>query len=694
MSFLTPLFLFGAAAVALPIVFHLLRRSARERVPFSSLLFLSPSPPTITRRSRIEHIFLLLVRCLVLLLLAAGFARPFLSGKGGVAPEAAQASQFVVLVDRSASMRREGLWNAALARTERVLRNLGPADEAAVLAFDRHTETVVTFEQWAAATPSERAAVAVGQLRNLTPTWAGTHLGPALTMAAETIEANSQEKEFASRRIILISDLQEGSHLEGLQGYHWPPGVELVLEGVQTDRVTNAGLQLVTESDSLQSGPQTGFRVRVSNAADSRREQFEIVWNAASGGEERVETYVPPGQSRTISVQLPNTGGSIEQLRLSGDEHSFDNLLFHVPTKPEQIKVVYLGPDNEVDPNEPLYYLKRAFQDTRRQSIVVSGHSGGSWAAPDVLSNASLVIIAAALSDDEQIDALRNYIDAGNTVLVLLKNRDMGNSIARLVNATQVPIEEAEGRRYAMLGEIRFEHPLFRPFTDPRYSDFTKIHFWKYRRMDMATLPGAEALARFDNGDPALIELRRGRGNILVLVSGWHPSDSQLALSSKFVPLLYSVLDQAGALKTHRLAYTVGDSVDITATNANSNSVTIRKPDGSEVQWGPQSGPFGDTLVPGIYTAVNGAVTQRFAVNIDPAESKTAPLAIEELERIGLAFPSEKPLSKPEIEQNRRELLAVELEKQQQLWRWLIVAAMVMLLAETWMSARYSRTPA
>src|SRR5947208_550265 len=38
MSFLAPLFLLGALAVSLPVIFHLIRRTTRERTPFSSLM--------------------------------------------------------------------------------------------------------------------------------------------------------------------------------------------------------------------------------------------------------------------------------------------------------------------------------------------------------------------------------------------------------------------------------------------------------------------------------------------------------------------------------------------------------------------------------------------------------------------------------------------------------------------------------
>src|SRR5438876_3043891 len=78
MSFLAPLFLLGALAVALPVVFHLIRRTSKEKITFSSLMFLQPTPPRVTRRNRLENIFLLFLRCLVLCFLALGFARPFL----------------------------------------------------------------------------------------------------------------------------------------------------------------------------------------------------------------------------------------------------------------------------------------------------------------------------------------------------------------------------------------------------------------------------------------------------------------------------------------------------------------------------------------------------------------------------------------------------------------------------------------
>ncbi len=109
MSFLAPLFLLGGLAVAVPVVFHLVRRSSREKQVFSSLMFLKPTPPRMTRRNRLENIFLLLLRCLAICILAFAFARPFLQKPMAATPTSGAGAQIVLLLDTSASMKRASI---------------------------------------------------------------------------------------------------------------------------------------------------------------------------------------------------------------------------------------------------------------------------------------------------------------------------------------------------------------------------------------------------------------------------------------------------------------------------------------------------------------------------------------------------------------------------------------------------------
>ena len=77
MSFLTPLFLAGLAALAIPVFIHLIQREKKNVVSFPSLMFLQRIPYQSIRRRRIHNWWLLLVRLAALLLVVAAFARPF-----------------------------------------------------------------------------------------------------------------------------------------------------------------------------------------------------------------------------------------------------------------------------------------------------------------------------------------------------------------------------------------------------------------------------------------------------------------------------------------------------------------------------------------------------------------------------------------------------------------------------------------
>ena len=61
MSFLAPLYIAGLAAVALPIIFHLIKRTPERKQTFSSLMFLIASPPRLSKRSRLTNILLLIL---------------------------------------------------------------------------------------------------------------------------------------------------------------------------------------------------------------------------------------------------------------------------------------------------------------------------------------------------------------------------------------------------------------------------------------------------------------------------------------------------------------------------------------------------------------------------------------------------------------------------------------------------------
>jgi hypothetical protein len=682
MSFLAPFFLLGALAIGAPILFHLIRRTTRERKEFSSVMFLLPSPPSLTHRSRLEHLLLLFLRCLALGLLALGFARPFWRNAAPSDGADAQTRRVVVLVDVSASMRRTGLWDQARARVDAVLATLGPGDEASVLLFSRRVTPLVSFEEWKACPPAERRPLASRRLAASAPGWEDDRLGDALITAAETLaETDAQKKSPGPRQIYLVSDLKAGSRLDSLQAYDWPKNLELRLEPLRARNPTNAGLQLVAEAPDADRLATPSVRVRVSNAADSAREQFRVAWTQAQGGDlgPAVDVYVPPGQSRVVAVPVPERAADLRQITLRGDDEDFDNTAYVVPTEQQHWSVLYFGSEAPDDVHGPRYFLERAVPDDPHLAVKVLARAPAAAAAPSELDQAKLFVVSAPLAAQTAAE-LRGQMQAGKTVLFVPRNSDGAATLGELIGAAAPVLTEVQPPDYAMFGEIDFRHPLFAPFADPHYSDFTKIHIWKYRRLAPDALPGARVLARFDSGDPALVEIGVGAGRLLALLTGWNPDDSQLAVSSKFVPLIDSLLEYAGGPADDPAQYFVGDSIPLHPTGG--AAIRVVGPDGRATQLPADAASFAGARAPGIYLLDNGRRHWRVAVNVAAAESRTEPLAADELERYGAPGPASPP--DPARAAERRALLSgAEAESRQKLWRWLLGAALAVLLFES-----------
>jgi hypothetical protein len=724
MSLLYPLFLAGIAAAVLPILLHMIRRHTRHRVTFSSLMFLRPTMPRFRSRSRLEHVLLLIVRCSVLCLLAFAFARPFLPR--AVATSPADAGQrIVLLIDTSASMRRTGVWTRAIEEAKSVLKDAGSTDRVCVMSFDQGTRTLIGFDQWQTMDTGQRASITAQEISRLSPGWLSTDLGHALVTAAEAIEddeANDGEQSRSGCRIVLVSDLQQGSKLDALLAYEWPQRTELVVKAIPCQGVTNASLQLVTNRDSLAPSHSDDLPdIRITNSPDATNDHFQLRWAddsrvagfqpaedaakmATPQPNQAQDVYVAAGHSTVVRAPARPNQQVAARLVLTGDDQDFDNTLYVMPELRRQVNVLYVGSDDPNDTAGMLYYLRQAFGAGKALTSRIVHHSGTEALGAADIDAAHLIVVTDPPSQ-QNIAALRRSLESGKPLLWVMKSAEAATALSALAGVDKIESQEADVSRYAMLGRLEFDHPLLKPFSDPRFGDFTRIHFWKYRRVSVAgfqpaedaarmaaTRLGARVLAHFDNGDPAWFEVPIGRGTLLVWTSGWQPSDSDLALSSKFVPLLYGTLEYGGTLTEHQSQYFAGDPVPMpNQTPSGPADIQIRKPDGTTVRIDKDQQTFTQTDLPGIYTISSSAGDRAFAINLPAAESRTDPLPVEELEKLGVSLKPTAAVVSDAAQRAAHRSSFTEMESQQKLWRWVLVATLTILLIETWLGGWLTR---
>jgi len=653
-SFLFPLYLLGAAAIAVPILLHLRKRPPKEHIPFSSLMFLEKSPERLTRRTKLERILLLALRCLAILLLALAFGRPFLNSGRLISTEES-ITRAVILVDRSASMQREDLWDQALALADESISGFKNKDDVALAFFDETAETIADFPAWKDLSSRARVA-AFREATPKAPSWMASNPGEALTRASDALLGADAAAPATRKEVILISDFQEGSDFSSLNDNAWPEDVLVRCLSVTPKQSDNFSITLAATPPRSNINEEEIYRVRLSNAATSESAAVTLRWKGFP--ETEIETLIAPGISRILSTPPRPSEAERGILEITGDSHSFDNEVYVAPVqaRPLRIKLVSESGLKE-SAGSPLFYLRRALQSTPALEPIISATE--SLTEADLESNE--VIIIAGIWSEETGEKLNQFAVDGGLVIAVPSGDTESSAFAKLAGNDQWKLSEASVSDYSLLSDLDFDHPVLIPFARAKIRDFTKVRFWKHRNLSLPDeTPDTRIIARFDGESPALIEKRIGTGALFAFLSGWEPSESQLALSSKFVPLLFSLFEHVGYSSRAAATLYVGETED---------------------------------TAPGFYEVEKNGKPILISVNLAPNESRTTPVDpnIVFTER-GITLVGEDDANAPILnEESRLRIESEEKEEKQKLWKWLILVALIILLIETMMAGRRPR---
>jgi hypothetical protein len=688
MSFLAPLFLVGLAALAAPILMHMIRREAKGQQTFGSLIFLEASPPTMMRRSRIEHWLLLLLRSLAILLLVAAFARPYWR-MAASPPMVTAHPRRVILLDRSASMSRAGIWDKASERVRQIIEETPPEISLGLYTFSHDLLPVLEVDV-AGPPPSERRGLLLSRLMLLRPDDGGTDLGSALAALAgqlETEGAEAEEQDVPSE-IVLVSDLQAGSQVDALANYPWPKNCCLRIEkisAVESSNLSTAFLDIEEDAQPIEEIP-----IRLFNRGGDARQTAELQWLDATGqplGKAGLQREVAANQG--LVVRMPKLDQPQGILEVRGDQATFDNRRWFAQVPEKAMGWVCLDTASGNTAEDLGFFLEQLPLDKAERKVSFSRRLPGSAEAWPATSQVPLVVASHRLTGRDAA-RWRKELEQGQHGLWVLDaamedkavRAEFESAWENLVGSRLAGLSEADSQQDALLERIDFNDPIFRSLADSRFNDFTKIRFWHHRRIELDPATPWRMVGWFDDDSPALMNLPVGRGQLWVLAAGWQPRESQLALSSKFVPILSAIFDNAAPRERFAQALETGNRIVI------GEDEQWLDPSGQEIQSTSAENSsrsfIADKL--GFYQLSQAGSSRKLACNLPIAESDTRDLELEKLERLGVNIGL---LPTPEKQQRQAEQQQlVELEKQQQLWRWCMASMLGVIALESILAFR------
>ncbi len=686
MGFLTPLFLIALAGLAVPILIHLTRQEKGRPLGFPSLMFLKRIPFEETSRRRIRHWALLAMRLAALGLLVAAFARPFVRGGalasvGGPGPE-----EVVILLDQSYSMDLGDGWSQAVDHAKGVVAALRPQDRVSLVAFSETPRLIHRSINDPARIAATLDTLRTGSL--------ATRIGPAIKLARSTLAAS----ELPRQRVVLVSDFQRTG---------WRPdpdatlpadvtletvvigdegAANLALTDLQLDRQSAGNRERVTVSARLINTGDAASATDVTLTIDDTDVGTATV-TAPAGGAVPV-TFDP------FTLTRPFTRGEVRLAEAPGAGLGEDNALHFVASPGGDLSVLVVDP---LGPGDSNLYLRGALgiaEGAGFGTVLIRGApSESQLAAADVV-----VLNGAPFPGGSAGDRLRAFVEEGGGLLLALGQRSAVPSVhAEFLPAAVGPVTEGTGER--RLGFVDYDHAVFEAFMGPRSGDFSQASFYRTRRLD----PGdGRVAAQFDDGTPALVEGRRGKGRILMWASGLDRFWNNLALQPVYLPFVHRVtrfLGGRGEIPPWHLA---GSTVNLSALATAGAPLEI--PPGA-VAMGPGGGSVAIDPSTSLLRLESRGIWEirppgdrpenpmAVAANVDVAESDLARLDVEEfVGAVGAEPPAgEAAGDSAAADAGAAEMQAFDFERRQSFWRYLLAAAFLLMVSETVLANRLSR---
>lgn len=689
MNFLAPAFLAGLAAVAVPVIIHMIHRERRVVVEFPSLMFLQRIPYRSVRRQKLRHILLLVLRCIAIALLVSAFARPFF-GHRRSAVSTTGAREVVVLLDRSASMAYADRWTKARAAAKKVVSGLAPGDRATLVLFA--SDASVASEPMATRDRIDAAINAASLSAE------GTRYAPALKLASQIVSASSLPR----REVVLITDFQKTG---------WANHNEIVLPKATAVTPIDVGgpspdvavTQVTTDRDSSGDRDHVTVAARLINTASAPRTiTATLTVGGRDVGSRRVSLAASGSQQAAFgSIAVP-AGATRATIRITPDSLAVDDVLNFTIAADAAVPVLIVEPSSRRE-NQSLY-MSRALAIGDRPTFNVDVKAVSALTPRDFDDRALVILDEVAPPGGELGARLRALLDAGGGVIIAPgENRTeiWPAPWRNVLPATIGPIVDRTGDAGGALSSVDYSHPIFELFNAPRSGDFSTARFLRYRALTPQA--GATVPARFDDGSPALVERAVGAGKLVIWASSFDNNWTNLPLQPVFLPFVHQLGKHVGRYADPRASYAAGEVLDLSRhgeltapfvagrANDTTTELVLQAPSGARARVTATGANHLITLrEQGFYelrgrdTPVGGG--RPIAVNVDPSEAD-----LSHFDPRDLVLAVTAPVGEHQLSNDASSATPQEQERRQHVWWYLLLLALFLLGVETTFSNRLSR---
>lgn len=567
-SAVNPWLLAGGAAIASPILIHLLSKRRFKVVAWAAMEFLLDADQRNRRRIRLEHLLLLLLRCLAVLLIALLVARPFVlpTGLGALAMQQVRTERIIVLDDSPSMAARAGgrtVMEQTLAMLSDFVRNTAvqqPGDTLTLLLTSQPAQPLIHGQYF------EKSEQLIAALERIGPSDVAADLPGAALAVQKMIDESAQSGAGAVNRVVyFVTDMRRpdwptqqaaddeqalanllkrlADRADGLviaDIGRSTPGNLSIGSVIASEKVLTAGVHTQYQVSVVNHGPGAATDVPVSFTARNAPPLESFVDQIPAGGQAVLPfsfTFREPG-SQTISVELPP------------DVLPADNTHHFAAQVGQGVNVLIVDGDPSARFGDAeSFYLNRALNPPgqaisgNRTEVITENQFG----SVDLRRYQVIALCNVYQIPADQRQALRRWVERGGALIIAPGDQvdaNVYNQQLFMDGRGVMPMRlittagDLSERDWVNLSVLDANHPITQVFAGANNPLIQQVKFFRYWVAEPAELSNAQqasprVIATFNNTQrsPAIVEQRLGEGRVIGMAipldNDWHtwPSD-------------------------------------------------------------------------------------------------------------------------------------------------------------------------
>ena len=557
MGFLAPWFFAGAAALAVPLYLHLLRRHTSTPQPFSSLMFFEPRTQSSIRHRRLRYLLLLALRLALLALLVFAFADPFINRPAAsVMPN----KLLVLVIDNSFSMRAGSRLADAKREARAVLASRPPTERAQIFALGSGLEAM--------SQPTEDSRALQAAIEAIRPTDSRGNFGE-LSRGLRSF-SNSVS---GSIDLHFFSDMQKSDMPPKFSDLALPAKVSLTLHPVVKSTVANWAVESVNAPGQVWDVKKARVQAVIAGyETPAATRTASLLVDGKVVASQKVQ--VPANGRATVEFNSFNVpyGFSRCAVRIdSADALPGDDISYFAVERSDRQQVLFLHEAS--DARSPIYFGD-ALAASAESAFTVESVAADQAASVQPSKYAFVVLSDVASLPSSFENELARYVRGGGGVLIATgTNIGRGSHIplfgANILNAQYY--SNGPGG-YLTVGDTDPSHPSIAKAD--RWSD---VKFYYAVKVDDS---GSQVAARLTDGTPLLLDKKIGEGRVLLLASGLDNLTNDFPLHPDFVPFVEQTAFYLSGSERPGGSRVVGSYLQLRTAKERAVSVEVVDPEG------------------------------------------------------------------------------------------------------------------